>query len=70
MSISDLERCISKLEVYFGPLIPNNEERIKVLQLLYQYCHLNLIDLLDLLPTNLIIYQVKLALRIKPYLVS
>lgn len=70
MSISELEKCISELGVHLGPLIPNNEERVKVLQLLYQYRHLNSVDLSDLPPTDLIMHRVKLAPGIKPYSVS
>lgn len=37
MSLPKLEKCISKLGIYFKPLITNDEEKIKILQLLYQY---------------------------------
>lgn len=70
VSVTELEQCIQQLGVHLGPLIPNQEERVKVLRLLYQYQHLNSLDMTDLLVIDLIIHGVKLASGVKPYSVS
>ena len=49
------------LEEALGPLILTTDDRLKVLWLLYQYRHLNKMDLRDLPCTNLITHRVKIA---------
>ena len=55
-----------KLEPVLGPLIPTYHDRIRVLQLLYQYRHLNREDLRDLPCTDLITHRVRIAPGTKP----
>lgn len=55
-----------KLEPVFGPLIPTYQDRVRVLQLLYQYRHLNREDLRDLPCTDLITHRVRIAPGTKP----
>ena len=54
------------LEKVFGPLIPTAADRVKVLQLLYQYRHLNREDLTDLPCTDLITHRVRIKQGTKP----
>jgi hypothetical protein len=54
------------LEKVFGPLIPTAADRIKVLQFLYQYRHLNREDLIDLPCTDLITHRVRIKQDTKP----
>lgn len=55
-----------KLEPVLGPLIPTHQDRIRVLELLYQYRHLNREDLRDLPCTDLITHRVRIAPGTKP----
>ena len=55
-----------KLEPVLGPLIPTYRDRIQVLQLLYQYRHLNKEDLRDLPCTDLITHRVRITPGTKP----
>lgn len=50
----------------FGPLIPTEADRLRVLRLLYQYRHLNREDLTDLPCTDLITHRVRIKPDTKP----
>ncbi len=67
-SSNDLESWASSLglEPVLGPLIPTAADRLRVLQLLYQYKHLNREDLTDLPCTDLITHRVRIAPGTKP----
>lgn len=55
------------LKKALGPLIPSLEDRLRVLQLLYQYRHLNGEDLTNLPCTNIITHRVRITEGTKPY---
>ena len=69
-SFEEMEACIQDLKVQIGPLVPSEEARRSVIRLLYQYKHLNSIDLADLPATDLIIHRVKLVPGTRPYSVK
>ena len=64
----ELEEWASRLglEPVLGPLITTSEQRLRVLNLLYQYRHLNREDLRDLPCTDLITHRVRIAPGTKP----
>ncbi len=64
----DLEAWVSQLglEPVLGSLITTAEQRLRVLNLLYQYRHLNREDLRDLPCTDLITHRVRIAPGTKP----
>lgn len=64
--MNQLEQWAKSVEIKLGPLIPNVASRLKVLQLLYTYRHLNENDLTDLPCTDLIVHRVCLKKGIKP----
>ena len=55
------------LEKVLGPLILIPVDRLRVLQLLYQYKHLNGEDLINLPCTDLITHRVRITLGTKPF---
>ena len=63
----EMETCIKELKVQIGPLVPSQEAYQTVIQLLYQFRHLNSADLTNLPPTDLIVHRVKLAPGTKPH---
>ena len=67
-SLAELEEWASKLglEPVLGPLITTAAQRLRVLQLLWQYKHLNREDLRDLPCTDLITHRVRIAPGTKP----
>lgn len=70
LSVNELEVWTEKLGIILGPLIPSEEERHKVLRLLYQYRHLNSPDLTDLPATDLIMHRIKLKPGTSPHSVG
>lgn len=64
--MNQLEQWAKSVEIKLGPLIPNVASRLKVLQLLYTYRHLNGNDLTDLPCTDLIVHRVCLKKGTKP----
>ncbi len=64
----DLEAWVSLLELepVLGPLITTAEQRLRVLNLLYQYKHLNRENLRDLPCTDLITHRVRIAPGTRP----
>ena len=67
-SSEELEAWASGLGLgsVLGPLIPTPRDKLRVLQLLYQYKHLNREDLTDLPCTDLITHRVRIAPGTKP----
>ena len=65
--LDELESWVSSVGVKLGPLIPTAEDRLKVLQLLYRYKHLDGQNLSNLPPTDLILHRVRLIPGTKPY---
>ena len=57
------------LEKALGPLIPSEADKLRVLQLLSHYRHLNKKDLSDLPCTDLITHRVRIAPGTKPFAV-
>lgn len=66
--MNQLEQWAKSVEIKLGPLIPNVASRLKVLQLLYTYRHLNGNDLTDLPCTDLIVHRVCFKKETKPHL--
>ena len=66
-SLNKLELWVSSVGVKLESLISTAENWLKILQLLYQYKHLDGQNLFNLLSTDLILHQVCLILRIKSY---
>lgn len=56
VSKKELKAFIDRTGVKLGPLIPTQADRTKVIELLYQYEHLNSLDLSDLPATDLIVH--------------
>ena len=68
-SQDEMEECVTALGVKLGPLVPLNRKD-EVIKLLYQYRHLNSVDLSDLPETDLIIHRVRLVPGTKPHSVG
>ena len=66
---SELEKWAISVSLTLGDKIPTREDRFKVLQLVYQYRHLNGTGLIDLPPTDLITHRVTLVPGTKPHAV-
>lgn len=64
--MTELEHWAESVGIKLGPLIPVLSSRLKVLQLLYTYRHLNGNDLTDLPCTDLIMHCVCLKKGTKP----
>lgn len=74
-SVPDYQPPLEELEAWairlglkpvLGPRIPTARDRLRVLQLLYQYRHLNREDLTDLPCTDLITHRIRLKPGTKP----
>ena len=65
-----LEKWAEDIGLKLGPLIPTDEDKHRVLILLYQYRHLNSVDLTDLPCTDIISHNVELIPGTKPYAVK
>lgn len=70
LSLEELEKWAEEVELKLGPLIPTKEDKHRVFILLYQYCHLNCVDLTDLPCTDIISHNVELVPGTKPYAVK
>lgn len=66
-SSEELEKWALRVGLKLEPLVPTMEDRLKVLQLLWQYRHLNSEDLTNLPQTDLIVHRVKLKEGVKPF---
>lgn len=64
--LPELEQWATSVGLVLGPLIPTAADRLRVLQLLWQYRHLNREDLTDLPCTDLITHRVRIAPGTKP----
>ena len=65
-----LEKWAEDIGLKLGPLISTDEDKHRVLMLLYQYRHLNSVDLTDLPCTDIISHNVELIPGTKPYAVK
>jgi hypothetical protein len=66
VSTATLKAWAIDVGLELGPLIPTEEDRHKVLCLLYHYRHLNGTDLTNLSCTDLIVHRVRIAPGTKP----
>lgn len=62
----ELEKWATEVGILLGSLVPSYEARIKVLQLLHQYKHLNGNDLTDLPCSDIITHHVRIKPGAKP----
>ena len=62
-----MEVCIKKLQIQIKSLMSSKKAYHEIIRLLYQYRHLNLVDLADLSSTDLIIHRIKLISEIKSH---
>ena len=66
-AIDELESWALRLGITLGDLIPTQSDRIRVLELLYAYRHLNGSDLTNLPATDLITHRVRMVPGTRPY---
>ena len=66
---NEMKKCVTALKIELKSLL-SSDRKNKIIKLLYQYRHLNSVNLSDLSKTNLIIHRVRFVSETKSHFVD